>query len=149
VTSFPDGGELGELLAQMQHLQQSVEEAEAAASARFVEGSAADGAVRIQMSGEFSVDRVVIDASVVDPHDVGLLEDLVLAAARDAVTRLTAVRRDAMGEAVQSALADLLGAGDEGNGVQSALADLLGAGDEDEDATPGIDTPPGATAPPA
>ncbi|MCU1493945.1 MAG: hypothetical protein JWO62_1709 [Acidimicrobiaceae bacterium] len=112
VTSSSDGGELGELLAQMQQLQETVAQAEAAASSRLVEGSAADGAVRVRVSGEFSFDSVTIDPSIVDPTDVSLLEDLVLAAVRDAVARLSEVRRETMGEAVQSALAGLLGADD-------------------------------------
>lgn len=110
MTSFPGGGELGELIVQMQHLQQSVAQAETAASARSVEGTAAGGAVRVRASGEFSFDAVTIEASVVDPADIALLEDLVLAAVRDAVAKLSAVRREAMGDAVQSALAGLLGA---------------------------------------
>ncbi len=121
MTSFSEDGELGELLAQMQQLQASVAQAEAAANLRTVEGSAAGGAVRVRASGEFSFDSVTIDPSVVDPSDVALLEDLVLVAVRDAVTRLTAVRRAAMGAVVNDALAGMLG--------ESAAYDLRDIGD--------------------
>ncbi len=104
-----DGG-LGELLAQMQSLQHHLAEAEASASAREVEGSAGGGAVRVRAAGEISFTSVSIDPSVVDPADVALLEDLVLAAVRDAAAKLLEQRRAAMGAAVNEALGDLLSA---------------------------------------
>jgi len=111
VADLPDDVELGGLLAQMQQLQASVARAEAEASARHVVGTAAGGAVSVRASGELSFDSVEIDPSVVDPSDVALLEDLVLAAVRDAAAKLTAMRREAMGGAVQSALEGLFAAG--------------------------------------
>lgn len=112
MTSFPDDGELGALLAQMQQLQESVAQAQASAGAQVVEGSSAGGAVRVAVSGEFDFESVAIDPSVVDPEDVSLLEDLVLAALHDAVARLNAARREAMGDIVSGALAGLLGSDD-------------------------------------
>jgi nucleoid-associated protein EbfC len=131
MTSFPDGGELGELLAQMQRLQDNVAEAEAATSTRSVEGSAADGAVRVRASGEYSFDAVTIDPSILEGGDVSLIEDLVLAAIRDTVTRLTEVRRAAMGDAVHNALAGLLGG--EGAPGQGFDPFALDEDDDDED----------------
>ncbi len=48
------------------------------------EGSAGGRLVRIEMSGEKDVLSVTIDRSAVDPGDVETLQDLVLAALRDA-----------------------------------------------------------------
>jgi DNA-binding YbaB/EbfC family protein len=125
VTSFPDGGEYGDVFARMRQLQETVADAEAAALAHPVEGSAAGGLVRVRASGEFSFDAVSIDPSVVDPADVSLLEDLVLAAVRDAAAQLTRVRSDALGGVLQSALGELLGGG--------ALGELGGIFDEPDD----------------
>lgn len=108
MTDLTDGGSLGDFLAQMQELQATVAAAEAAAAAESVVGSAAGGAVRVRASGELSFDSVSIDPSVVDPSDVSILEDLVLAAIRDAAAQLTAARRSAMGDAVQRALSGLV-----------------------------------------
>lgn len=47
-------------------------------------GSAGGGLVRIEMSGEKDVLSVQVDPSAVDPGDVETLQDLVLAALRDA-----------------------------------------------------------------
>jgi len=49
-----------------------------------VEGSAGGGLVRIEMSGAKEIVSVSIDPSAVDPADVETLQDLVLAATRDA-----------------------------------------------------------------
>ena len=59
-----------------------------------VVGQVGGGAVRVTMTGDFDVRAVHIDPAAVDPADVSMLEDLVLAALRDAAD---AVRRLAMG----------------------------------------------------
>jgi DNA-binding YbaB/EbfC family protein len=141
MTSFPDGGDLNELLAQMQQLQESVAQAEAETALRKVVGTAAGGAVRITASGEFAFESVGIDPSVVDPADVGLLEDLVLAALRDAVTKLTEVRRVAMGDVVNNALAGLLGVDDDGAGFDATFDEDDDDDDDDDEVPGGSDQP--------
>ena len=49
------------------------------------EGAAGGGLVTATVNGAFEVVRVKIDKSVVDPNDVGMLEDLVLAAVNSAL----------------------------------------------------------------
>jgi nucleoid-associated protein EbfC len=70
-------------------------------SALTVEATSGGGMVKIEMSGKKEVLSVVIDKSVVDPQDVETLQDLVLAAAREASRRVD--------EAVQKKTASLLG----------------------------------------
>jgi DNA-binding YbaB/EbfC family protein len=48
------------------------------------EGTAGGGAVNVAMSGKFEVTAVKLEKDVVDPEDVGMLEDLILAACQDA-----------------------------------------------------------------
>ncbi len=104
----PDNEEAG-LLDAMAALQNQLSQAEQQANERAVVGSAAQGKVKIAASGEFSFDRVTIDPSVVDPDDLSLLEDLVLAALRDATAQLKRIRTEAMGGAVAQALQGLFG----------------------------------------
>src|SRR5580658_2048784 len=99
---------LGGIFAEMQRLQEQLAEAEATSRSTEVEGSAGGGAVRIKVSGEFSFNDVTIDAAVVDPADVSILEDLILAALRDATSKLLDVRKAAMGQAVGGALSAML-----------------------------------------
>src|SRR5487761_1900658 len=128
-----DQAGLGGIFQEMQRLQHQLAEAEAASSSTEVEGSSGGGAVRITASGEFSFNRVTIDAAVLADGDVAMLEDLVLAALRDATTKLIEVRRSAMGQAVGGALAAMLG-GENSDDPQSASQSGLFGGADGTDA---------------
>jgi len=56
--------------------------------AMLLTGSAGGGLVRVEMTGEKEVVSVSIDRSAVDPGDVETLQDLVLAALRDAARQV-------------------------------------------------------------
>ncbi|MGE3619267.1 MAG: YbaB/EbfC family nucleoid-associated protein [Acidimicrobiia bacterium] len=85
---------------------QNVVQAQAAAAEREVEGVAGGGAVRIVATGTGDVRAVRIRPDAVDPDDVEVLEDLVLAALHDLNARLAEVQREALG-----GLGGLLGGG--------------------------------------
>ncbi|MFY9552875.1 MAG: YbaB/EbfC family nucleoid-associated protein [Thermoanaerobaculia bacterium] len=70
-------------------------------SAMKVEAASGGGMVKIEMSGKKEILSVSIDRAAVDPEDVETLQDLVLAAAREASRRVD--------EAVQKKTASLLG----------------------------------------
>ena len=109
MTAGDAGGGFDELLAQMGMLQRNLSAAEERIGHEAVEGSAGGGAVVVRASGELSFDSVRIDPAVLDAGDVTVLEDLVLAAVRDAAAKLTGLRREAMGAAVSGALGGLFG----------------------------------------
>lgn len=96
------GGALGGLLEQAQQMMA----AQAEAAEQEVEGVAGGGAVRIRATGTGQVLSVSISADAVDPDDVPMLEDLVLAALHDVNAQLAEVQRAAMGP-----LSGLFGAG--------------------------------------
>lgn len=52
------------------------------------EGTAGGGAVTISMSGRFEVTAVKLTPEVVDPEDVSMLEDLIIAACKDAFDKV-------------------------------------------------------------
>jgi hypothetical protein len=85
----------------MQQAQAMQNRAQAELSAMRLEGSSGGGLVRIEMSGEKEVLAVRIDPSAVDPADVETLQDLVLAALRDATRQVD--------EAVKKKTAAMLG----------------------------------------
>jgi DNA-binding YbaB/EbfC family protein len=68
----------------MQQAQAMQSQVQAELDALRVEGLAGGGLVRIEMSGAKEVLSVKVDPSAVDPADVETLQDLVLAALRDA-----------------------------------------------------------------
>ena len=86
------------LLEQAQQMQSQLMEAQAAAAERVVEGTAGGGMVKIEVSGGMEFQRVTIAPAAVDPDDVGMLEDLVLAALHDAMGKVGELNQQAMGE---------------------------------------------------
>lgn len=76
--------DLGKMMKQVQKLQQDVARAQAELKDERVEGSAGGGVVRAVANGHGEMQEIVIDPSVIDPGDVRLLADLVLAAVNEA-----------------------------------------------------------------
>ena len=82
--------------------------AQQAAAEREIEGVAGGGVVRVRTTGTGQVLSVSIDPQVVDPDDVAMLEDLLVAALHDMNARLLEIQREAMGPL--SGLGDIFGA---------------------------------------
>ncbi|HEV2360619.1 MAG TPA: YbaB/EbfC family nucleoid-associated protein [Acidimicrobiales bacterium] len=90
--------DLGDLFSQMQRMQDELTNASAHTAEEVVEGTSGGGAVRVSVTGDLQFQAVSIDRGVVDPDDVSMLEDLVLAALHDAVDKVAALNQDAMGQ---------------------------------------------------
>ena len=91
------GLDLGALLEQAQTMQQQLMYAQAAAAEQVVEGHAGGGVVKVTVTGGMEFTSVTIDPSAVDPDDVEMLEDLVLAAIHDAVHQVQALQQQSLG----------------------------------------------------
>ena len=89
--------DFGSLLKQAQAMQEQFEQARATAAEAEVEGQSGGGMVKVRVTGSMEFRDVTIDPTVVDPSDVPMLQDLVLAAVRDAVARATELSEQAMG----------------------------------------------------
>jgi len=77
--------DMSSLLAQAQQMAEQLTAQQAAAQETEVEGQAGGGAVKIRMTGGGEFLSVRIAPPAVDPDDVEMLEDLILAALNDAV----------------------------------------------------------------
>jgi nucleoid-associated protein EbfC len=93
VSDMPD---MNNLLAQAMAMQQKLVEAQEAAASRTVEGVSGGGVVRVQVSGAMEFQRFHIDPKVVDPSDVSMLEDLLLAAVHDAAAQVAELNQESM-----------------------------------------------------
>lgn len=91
------GFDMGSLLDSAMQMQQQLLAAREEAAAQVVEGAAGGGVVRIEVTGALEFRKVTIDPAAVDPDDLTLLEDLVLAALHDAVARANELQGEAMG----------------------------------------------------
>lgn len=113
--------DFGAIFSQIGQIQQNLQQAQQAAGDEVVEGKSGGGSVRVAMTGGFEFRSVTIDPAVVDPDDVEMLEDLVLAAVRDAVEQAHGLASRALG-GVAGGLGDVLG----GGGLDSILGNLFG-----------------------
>ena len=102
--------DLSALLQQAQAMQQQLMEAQAQAAEQIVEGVAGGGVVKVRVTGGMDFQEVTIDPSAVDPDDVEMLQDLVLAAIHDAVARVNELQQESLG-GLGGALGGMLGGG--------------------------------------
>lgn len=88
-----------DILKQLQGLQSRVGEMQEKLKSVHVAGSSGGGMVTIEMNGQMTVEKVTIAKEAVDPADVPMLEDLVLAALTDVLDRLKDKLKDEVSQA--------------------------------------------------
>jgi len=76
-----------QLLKQAQQMQQEMIAAQESLKDEVVEASAGGGMVTVQVTGDLQVKSVTIDPQAVDPDDVELLQDMVLAAVTEGLRK--------------------------------------------------------------
>ncbi len=91
------GLDMGALFAQASKMQEQLMAAQQEAAEALVEGVAGGGVVKIRVTGTMEFQSVTIDPSAVDPDDVEMLQDLVLAALHDAVAQVGELQQGSMG----------------------------------------------------
>lgn len=93
----PSGGAGGFDLGSLLGAASQMVEAQAQAANQTAVGSAGGGAVQITVTGGGEFTKIEIQPAVVDPADVTMLEDLVLAALRDAMAKVQQMQTGALG----------------------------------------------------
>ncbi len=82
---MPGGANMNNLMKQAQKMQRQMEEMQKELEVSEFEGSAGGGAVTVKVSGKKELVSVKIRPEAVDPDDVEMLEDLIMAAANEAL----------------------------------------------------------------
>jgi DNA-binding YbaB/EbfC family protein len=118
-----DSFDVNDLLQQAMAMQKQLADAQQQAASAEVTGTAGGGSVTVTMTGASEVTAVHIDPAVVDPDDVEMLEDLVLAAIHDAARRAAELQQTAFGGL--TGLGDIAGLGELGH--LPGLGELPGA----------------------
>jgi DNA-binding YbaB/EbfC family protein len=78
-------GNMQQMMAQVQRMQHDMEVAQEQLKHETVSASAGGGAVSVEVTGDLRVTAVHIDPAAVDPEDVEMLADMVLAAVNEAL----------------------------------------------------------------
>ena len=88
---FPGGGmpgNMGNIIKQAQKMQRQMEEAQKELEEKEVTAAAGGGAVEVTVSGKKEITKVKLSEEVVDPDDIEMLEDLIMAATNEALRQM-------------------------------------------------------------
>ncbi len=88
---------MNQMLKQVQKMQADMMKAQEDLANETVEASAGGGMVTVKITGDLVVKEVRIDPDAVDPEDVELLQDMVLAAVNEAVRQAQELAANKMG----------------------------------------------------
>lgn len=87
---------LGNLMKQAQQMQAKMGEMQGKLAEMEVTGAAGGGMLEVTLNGKFELRKIRIDKALVDPDDVEVLEDLIVAAFNDAKVKAEAAMQEEM-----------------------------------------------------
>jgi nucleoid-associated protein EbfC len=90
-------GGMGNLMSQVQKLQEEMEKTQAALDEEVITVSSGGGMVTVTITGGQVLQSIKIDPQAVDPDDVEMLQDMVLAAVNDALQQAKDLHEERMG----------------------------------------------------
>ena len=93
---------MGNLMKQAQQFQTKMAKLQEQLGEKTIEATAGGGMVTAVANGRQEILSVQIDPEVVDPEDVDMLQDLILAAVNDALTRAKNMVNEEMGKLTQA-----------------------------------------------
>ena len=100
---FPGGmsmpGGMNNLMKQAQRMQRQMEENQKALESKEFTANAGGGAVSITMTGKKEITKVVLAPEAVDPDDIETLQDMIMAAANEALKQVDDANNEAMSNA--------------------------------------------------
>lgn len=92
------GGNMQQMLKQAQKMQAEMEKEQAEISEAEFEATSGGGVVKIIMRGDKSVKSIEIRPEAVDPDDIEMLQDLIVAAFNDGVSKIDMETEERMGK---------------------------------------------------
>jgi len=97
INNFMGGGgnaQMQQMMKQAQDMQKQLEKAKEELAETLIEASSGGGMVTVEMSGAYELLNLKVKPEAVDPDDVEMLEDLVIAAINEALNQVTKLREE-------------------------------------------------------
>lgn len=94
---FQGMGNMNNMMKQVQKMQAQMQQAQADAEEKIFDVSVGGGALKLTMSGKKELLSVEIDPAAVDPDDVEMLQDLILAAVNEGYRKAEEAMSEVMG----------------------------------------------------
>ncbi len=89
-------GDMGKMMKQVQKMQADMAKAQEDLKEMTVEAASGGGAVRVVVTGKQEIKEIKISPEVIDPEDVEMLEDLVLAAVNEGLRKSAELQSEEM-----------------------------------------------------
>ena len=96
---FPGGGmpgNMNNLMKQAQRMQRQMEESQKELEEKEFTSTAGGGAVEVTITGKKEITKVKLSPEVVDPDDIEMLEDLIVAATNEAIRKVEELSQETM-----------------------------------------------------
>ena len=94
---FGGGGNMQQLMKQAQKMQEQMQKAQEELEEAEITGSSGGGLITVTMNGKKVVSKISIKKEAVDPDDVEMLEDLIMAAYNEAADKADEMYEEKMG----------------------------------------------------
>jgi len=104
---FGGGANMQQLMRQAQKLQQQMQEAQEQLDVAEYEATSGGGMVTVKVSGKREITSITIDPQVVDPDDIDMLQDLIIAAVNEALRKGEEARENTMSRMAPAGLGGL------------------------------------------
>ena len=95
---YQGGPNMKDLMRKAQKMQQDMMKAQEELADQVIEAQAGGGMVKVEIKGKYEVKSLKIDPEVVDADDVEMLEDLILAAFKEALEKVGKNSEESMGK---------------------------------------------------
>ncbi len=89
-------GNMNNLMKQAQKMQRQMEEAQKELETKEITATAGGGAVEVTVSGNKEITKIKLAEEVVDPDDIEMLEDLIMAAVNEAIRQMEEFSQQSM-----------------------------------------------------
>ena len=125
---MPQPPNLQKMLAEAQAMLAQQQEAQEALKNEKVDASTGGGSVKIVMTGDLRVESLEIDPDAVDPEDVEMLQDLIIAAVNEAIRKAEELQQSRLGGPEQGGFDPMSALESLGLGGMGGLGGLGGGG---------------------
>jgi nucleoid-associated protein EbfC len=125
---MPQPPNLQKMLQQAQEMMAAQQEAQEALKNERVEASTGGGMVKVVMTGAMELQSIAIDPDAVDPEDVEMLQDMVVAAVNEALRMAEQLQQSELGGAEQGGFDPMSALESLGLGGMGGLGGLGGGG---------------------
>lgn len=95
---MPGGGNMGQMMKQLQKMQRDMEETQARVEAEVFEAGAGGGAIKVTCNGKKQVTSVLLSPEMIEDGDVEMIQDLIVTAVNDALAQADQAMSKAMGK---------------------------------------------------